>query len=350
MLQDQERMKGSPNMPHQPEQVLVTGGGGFLGYAVCRRLLSRADRVTSFSRRRYAELDELGVSQIEGDIRNPDAVAAACRGADLVIHTAAKAGVWGPYGQYFAVNVTGTRNVIDACRKNGIGRLIFTSSPSVVFDGADMAGVDESAPYPARYGAAYPETKAIAEKEVIAAGKRSDPMTVTLRPHLIWGPRDNHLVPRIVARAKRLRRIGKGDNRVDTVYIDNAAAAHVLAADRLAEAPHLSGNVYFISQGEPIEVWEMVDRILMAAGKGPVKSAVSYRSAWLAGWILEAAYRLFGLSGEPPMTRFVAKELSTAHWFDISAARQDLGYVPEVSTEEGLKRLAEWLQNPVNSR
>ena len=329
-------------MARKPEKVLVTGGGGFLGSAVCRLLRARGDRVTSFSRRRHPELDALGVAQIAGDIRDPAAVADACRKVDLVFHVAALPGVWGPYAEYFAVNVTGTRNVIDACRSRGVRRLVYTSSPSVVFDGSDMAGVDESVPYPDRFEAAYPETKAIAEREVIAAGKKSAPLTVSIRPHLIWGPRDNHLVPRIVERADRLRRIGNGVNRVDTVYIDNAASAHLLAADRLDRSSQLSGNVYFISQGEPIPVWEMVDRILAAAGKPPVKGRVSYPAAWAAGWVLETVYRLFRLKGEPPMTRFVARELSTDHWFDISAARRDLGYVPEVSIEEGLERLAEW--------
>ena len=334
-------------MVRNPQNALVTGGGGFLGFAICERLRARGDAVASFSRRSYPELDELGVSHITGDIRDPAAVADACRGKDVVFHAAARPGVWGPWAEYFAINVTGTRNVLNACRQQGVRRLIHTSSPSVVFDGADMAGADETVPYPDRYDAAYPATKAIAEKEVIAAGKAGFPLTVSLRPHLIWGPRDNHLAPRIVQRADRLKRIGKRDNLVDTVYIDNAAAAHILAADRLAEAPQLSGNVYFISQDEPIPVWEMVNRILEAAGKAPVKGAISYPAAWIAGWFLETLYRLLRLKGEPPMTRFVARELSTAHWFDISAAKQDLGYVPEVSTEEGLRRLAEWLKGGV---
>jgi nucleoside-diphosphate-sugar epimerase len=217
--------------------------------------------------------------------------------------------------------------------------MIHTSSPSVVFDGRDMEGVDESIPYPARYHAAYPATKALAEKEVrkAAAGGLQ---AIVLRPHLIWGPRDNHLVPRIIARADKLARIGNGANRVDTIYVDNAAEAHVLASDALESNPGLSGNVYFISQGEPIPLWEMVDRILAAAGIGPVKRTVPKGVAWSAGALLELAYGLFRIRSEPPMTRFVANELSTAHWFDISAARRDLGYFPRVSTEEGLARLA----------
>ncbi|MGD8367039.1 MAG: NAD-dependent epimerase/dehydratase family protein [Desulfobacterales bacterium] len=331
-------------MQRQPERVLVTGGGGFLGFAVCERLRNRGDSVVSLSRHRYPALEQIGVHQITGDIRDPDAVADACRDRDVVFHVAARPGVSGPYAQYAAVNVTGTENVLNGCRKHRVARLVYTSSPSVVFDGSDMAGVDESVPYPARYEAAYPETKAMAEKLVVAAGRKKAPMTISLRPHLIWGPRDNHLVPRILARAEKLKRIGSGDNLVDTVYVDNAADAHIRAADRLAESPQLSGNVYFISQDDPIPVWEMVDRILAAGGKGPVKGSVPVPVARAAGWALETIYRIFRLNGEPPMTRFLARELSTAHWFDITAARQDLGYVPEVSTDEGLRRLAEWLK------
>lgn len=327
----------------KPENVLVTGGGGFLGFAIVERLAGRGDRVVSFSRNRYPELEALGVEQISGDIRDPDAVADALRGRDAVFHVAAKPGVWGKYADYFDINVRGTRNVIAGCRRCGVGRMIHTSSPSVVFDGRDMEGADESIPYPARYHAAYPETKALAEKEVrkaAAEGLR----TIVLRPHLIWGPRDNHLVPRIIARAHKLARVGDGTNRVDSIYIDNAAEAHVLAADALGSNPGLSGNVYFISQGEPIPLWEMVDRILAAAGIGPVERTVPKGVAWSVGALLELTYALFRIKSEPPMTRFVANELSTAHWFDISAARQDLGYSPRVSTEEGLARLAEFLR------
>jgi nucleoside-diphosphate-sugar epimerase len=344
MMQNEQTIKGRHNMTHQPQHALVTGGGGFLGYAMCERLRAQGDRVTSFSRNRYPALDRLGVAQIQGDLQDAEAVNHACRDVEVVFHAAAKAGVWGRYEDYFSVNVTGTRNVLAACRKNRVPRLVYTSSPSVVFDGKDMAGADESAPYPVRFHAAYPETKAAAEKEVVAAGRQAAPMTITIRPHLIWGPRDNHLVPGIIERAHRLKRIGPGDNRVDTIYIDNAALAHVLAADRLADAPELSGRVYFVSQDAPTPVWDMVDRILHAAGKPPVKGSISFPSAWAAGLVLETIYRLFRLKGEPPMTRFVARELSTAHWFDISAAKRDLGYRPEVSIEEGLRRLAEWLQ------
>lgn len=330
-------------------RILVTGGGGFLGGALVQKLTARGDEVRSFSRTRYPELDRLGVHQIQGDLQNPSAVKDACRGIDLVFHVAAKAGIWGDYREYHAINTLGTLHVIDACRVQGVNRLVHTSSPSVIFNGKDMEGVDESIGYPPHHHAAYPATKAMAEQAVIEAG-RQDFLTICLRPHLIWGPGDNHLVPRILARASQLRIVGKGDNLVDTTYIDNAAAAHLLAADRLACNPHLSGKVYFISQGDPLPLWEMVNAILKAGGKPPITRHIPYRSAWTIGFILEWIYRLLRLKGEPRMTRFVANELASAHWFNIDAARKDLGYTPEVSISEGLRRLSEWLENLSGSK
>lgn len=320
----------------------MTGGGGFLGGAIVRRLAARGDTVCSFSRCSYPQLDSLGVRQIQGNIADREAVEKAARNMDLVFHVAAKPGIWGAGADFYHTNVTGTRNIIVACRKYGISALVYTSSPSVVFTGADMEGVDESVPYPVKYHAHYPKTKALAERAIRKAAEDGLP-AIVLRPHLIWGPGDNHLVPRIIARAGRLVRIGNGKNLVDTTYIDNAADAHILSADRLMEKPELSGKVYFISQGEPVPLWEMINDILKAAGLGPVRRTVSRPAARAIGTVLEAAYALFHIRGEPPMTRFLADELATAHWFDIGAAKKDLGYTPAVSTEEGLRRLQEWL-------
>ena len=325
-------------------KVLVTGGGGFLGGAIVKQLVDRGKDVRSFSRNFYPELAQLGVEQIQGDIVDKTAVEQACEGVELVFHVAAKPGVWGNYADYYPTNVMGTQHVIDACKKHGVLRLVFTSSPSVVFDGTDMEGVDESVPYPEKFHAHYPKTKAIAEQLVIkAAGK--DLMTITLRPHLIWGPKDNHLVPRIIERAGRLIRVGSGKNRVDTIYIDNAAEAHVLAADRLKENPGLSGKVYFISQNDPVPLWDLVNDILKTAGLPPVKRAIPRKTAWLMGALFEFVYKMFRIRGEPQMTRFLADELATAHWFDIRAATKDLGYAPTISIKEGLSRLEQWLQN-----
>jgi nucleoside-diphosphate-sugar epimerase len=325
-----------------PETVLVTGGGGFLGAAVAGRLAARGDRVFSFSRGEHPHLAGLGVEHIRGDIADAGALERACRGVEVVYHTAAKPPPWGPLSDYRRTNVTGTAMVIAACRRAGVKRLVHTSTPSVLFSGRDLEGVDESTPYPPRWHSPYAATKAAAEQQVLQAAADGLP-AIVLRPHEIWGPGDPHFVPRILARAHRLRRIGDGNNLIDTTYIDNAAQAHLLAADRLGENPGLSGRVYFISQGEPVPAWEMIDAILKAAGRGPVKGRISHRSAWLAGWACELIYRGLRLAGEPPLTRFVADALARTHWFDIGAARRDLGYAPAVSTAEGLRRLEIWL-------
>jgi nucleoside-diphosphate-sugar epimerase len=327
--------------------ILVTGGGGFLGGAIARRLAGRGDRVRSLSRGDYPALRALGIETIQGDIADAEAVNQAVDGVDLVIHVAAKAGVWGPAEDYQRANVQGTRNVLDACRRAGVARLVHTSSPSVVFDGRDMEGVDESVGYPDHFEAPYPATKAEAERLVLAANG-PELATVALRPHLIWGPGDNHLVPRILARGRagRLRRIGSANPLIDATHIDNAAEAHVLAADRLEPGSPIAGRAYFIAQGEPIPLWNLVNGILAAGGLPPVSRTVPVPAARLAATLLEGAFRAFNVQAEPPLTRFVVRELATAHWFDLTAARRDLGYAPLVNTAEGLRRLAAWLQEP----
>lgn len=338
-MKDNESITGK--LPHK---VLVTGGGGFLGSAIVTRLVKRGDRVKSFSRGFYPELAAMGVEQIRGDISDKAAVKHAFRGINLAFHVAAKPGVWGDYGTYYRTNVIGTQNVIAACKKHNVSRLVYTSSPSVVFNGADMEGVDESVPYPEKFHAHYPRTKAMAEQAVIAAADERL-KTIILRPHLIWGPQDNHLVPRIIKRANRLVKVGNGKNLVDTIYIDNAADAHIQAADRLEQNHNLSGRVYFISQDNPVPLWEMVNNILNAAGLVPVQRSISRSTAWMIGAVLEIFYKMFRINTEPGMTRFLADELSTAHWFDIGAAKKDLGYAPKISMEEGLLRLEKWLRD-----
>jgi nucleoside-diphosphate-sugar epimerase len=325
-------------------KALVTGGGGFLGLAIVRRLREREVAVRSFSRRRHDELDGLGIEQFQGDLGDGAAVSMAVEGCDVVFHVAAKPGIWGPYEDYYQANFVGTRNVVAACRKHGVSRLVYTSSPSVVFNGRDMEGVDESVPYPAQFATHYPRTKAAAE-ELVRAANDERLATVSLRPHLIWGPGDNHLLPRLVARARagQLRRIGSARKLVDTTYIDNAAEAHLLAAERLKPGAVIAGKVYFISQGEPLDVWEMINRLLEAAGAPKVQRTIPKALALALAWSFENAHKLLRRPGEPRLTRFVVEELSTSHWFDLTAARRDLGYQPSVSIAQGLACLREHL-------
>jgi nucleoside-diphosphate-sugar epimerase len=321
-------------------KALVTGGGGFLGLAVTRLLLQHGWAVRSFSRQEYSTLEELGVEQHRGDLADSAAVTAAAAGCDIVFHVAAKAGIWGPYETYHRTNVLGTANIIEACRRGRISRLVYTSSPSVVFDGTDMEGVDESVPYPTHYEAYYPQTKAMAE-QLVKQANGPKLATVSLRPHLIWGPGDNHLLPRLMARAKagQLYRIGRAQKLVDTVYIDNAAEAHWLAAERLTPGSRIAGKAYFISQGQPIETWTIINRLLEAAGAPQVRRSIPAFAARTLAGLFESFARWTHSSTEPRLTRFVVRELTTAHWFDITAAREDLGYEPTVSIDEGLRRL-----------
>jgi nucleoside-diphosphate-sugar epimerase len=332
-------------------KALVTGGGGFLGGAIVRLLIERGDEVRSFARGDYPELRAAGVQVIRGELTDKTTVEAAVDGCDVVFHVASKTGIWGPEREYFRTNVEGTEAVIEACRRRGVRRLVYTSTPSVVFSGRDMEGADESSPYPDHYLTAYPRTKALAEQIVLRAND-AGLATVALRPHLIWGPGDPHLVPRILARARAgaLRQIGRRPNLVDSIYVDNAAAAHLLAADRLGPGSAVAGKVYFLSQGEPIPLWDLINRILDAGGLPPVTRSISPAVAYAAGWMLEALYGLLRRESEPRMTRFLARELATAHWFDIGAARRDLGYEPTVSIDEGLRRLAESLRPGVKGR
>jgi nucleoside-diphosphate-sugar epimerase len=322
-------------------RVLVTGGGGFLGGAIVRQLLERGTEVRSFARGDYPGLRDSGVDVCRGDLADRDQVYAAVKGCDAVIHVAARAGVWGTWKQFWSPNVLGTRHIIEALKHHGVERLIFTSSPSVVHGKGGIEGGDESLPYPDSYLANYPATKAEAERLVLAANG-PQLATVALRPHLIWGPGDPQFLPRLVerSRAGKLAFVGNGSNKVDATYIEDAAQAHLLALDCLAPDAACAGSAYFITQGEPWPIRDVINGLLRASGAPDVTRTIQPWVAYLAGAILEAGYRLVGIDSEPPMTRFVAHQVSTSHWYDISAARKDLGYQPSVSMKEGLESLA----------
>ncbi len=322
--------------------VLVTGGNGFLGRAIVEQLLARGDSVRALGRGDYPELRALGVRCFRADLADSSAdLAPALRGCEVVFHVAAKAGVWGGWHDFYRNNVSATQRVLRAAVRAGVPKLVYTSSPSVAIGAGDLCGADERTPYPARYLAPYPATKALAERFVLA---QRAILTVALRPHLIWGPRDPHIVPRLLerARAGRLRRIGPGTNLVDVTYVDNGARAHLQAADSLHERAHTRGRAYFVGQPEPVNMWQFVDELLAECGIAPVRGSISAPAAMRLASALELIYRAARIDQEPPLTRMVAAQMSQSHWFSHAAAARDFGYDPQISTAEGLRRTAAW--------
>ncbi len=324
-------------------KILVTGGGGFLGRAVVSGLLDRGYAVRTINRGSYPELESLGAECIRGDVGDSESVMHAADGVDGIIHVAARAGPGLWYDDFYRANVLGTRHVLEACQVHGIGYLVHTSSPSVVHGGGDLENADESEPYPDHFSAPYPETKAEAERLVLRANGEAL-RSCALRPHLIWGPGDNQLLPRLVekARAGRLR-LPAPDKKIDITYIDNAAAAHLLALEDLLGPGRSAGKAYFISDGQPRPVGEVLSAWLEAAGTDARLGRVHPRVAMAVATVVEGLWRLTRRRSDPPVSRFVVEHLATAHWYNLAAARRDLGYDPKVDFEEGIRRLrASW--------
>ena len=336
-----EESKALQALALKVSHAFVTGAGGFLGKAICRYLRAAGIEVTGFARGSYPDLELMGVRMLKGDICDKPALLAAMQGCDVVFHVASKAGVWGEKDAYFRPNVDGARNIIEACQALDIDKLVYTSTPSVTFAGRDEAGIDESAPYADNYLNYYAKSKAIAEQLILEAN-HSSLSTVALRPHLIWGPGDPHLVPRVIERARsgRLKLVGREDKLVDTIYVDNAAYAHILAAISLSgDEKACAGKAYFLSNDEPITMAAMLNKILASACLPEVNKRVPAGLAYCVGSLLEWVYGALGKKEEPVMTRFVARQLSTSHYFDITAAKRDLGYTPLVSIDSGMKKL-----------
>lgn len=346
-------------------RALITGGGGFLGHGLAMMLHERGDSVRVLGRREYPQLAQLGIECLQGDICDLDACLRACAGVETVFHAAALAGVWGPRRRFFETNVKGTANILRGCLESKVRYLVYTSSPSVVIGDQDITGGDESLPYPRRYLAPYPESKAVAERMVLAADGwemvPNDPAayrashseadvrrlrTCALRPHLIWGPGDPHLLPRVIAaaRAGRLAVIGSGDNRVDITYIDNAAYAHVLAADELRGAARCGGKAYFVGDDQPVVLWDWLNGVLERLGVRPVRRRLPFWCARGLAAGAEAVHALIPPLGEPRLTRFTVSQLAHSHWFSHARAVTDFGYHAKVGPEEGLERLVEWLR------
>ncbi|MCB0192958.1 MAG: NAD-dependent epimerase/dehydratase family protein [Anaerolineae bacterium] len=324
---------------------LVTGGGGFLGRYIVEQLLARGDEVTAFARGAYPELVELGAKQIRGDLQKRDDVVKACAGMDAIFHVAAKTDYWGTWEAFYQPNVMGTKNIIEACREQGVGKLIFTSTPSVVANNKSRVGGNESLPYPETYESYYPQTKAMAEQMVMQAND-DDLLTVSLRPHVVYGPRDAHIIPRLIARARsgKLIQVGDGTNKIDVTYVEDAAHAHLLAADALEPGSAVAGSAYFISQDQPVVLWSWVNDLFRRLGVPPVTKKIPLSLARALGRAMEFAYSTFNLKGEPRVTRFLANELALTHYYDISRAKRDFGYQPQFSMEESVQKTVDYFK------
>ncbi len=331
-------------------RALVTGGGGFLGRHLAKALIDRGDDVVVVGRSRYPRVESWGARGVVADLADPGCVhllTRAMEGVDVVFHTAALPPYFAPREVFWDTNVEGTRRVIAACRSAGVPRLVNTSTPSVTADGRDHENATEAdLPIAKQAETPYVETKAIAEQDV--ADAHSDTLrTVSLRPHLIYGPEEPHMLPRVLARhrAGRLRIIGDGSNKVGLTYIDNAVTAHLAAAEALGSAdPACGGHAYFVTDDDPVVLWTWIDQFLTGVGERPLAASISLAMARRAAGTAEGLWTWLPLPGEPPMTRFAATQLATSHWYDLTGARQDLGYRAPVDGITGLTRTIEWFR------
>lgn len=327
-------------------KALVTGGGGFLGRRIVELLLDRGDEVGILARGHYPEVEALGATGHQVDLRDRDGVREAVEGYDVVFHVAAKAGMWGELDEFWSINVEGTRHLLDAMEEHGVERMIYTSTPSVVGYDHDIANGEQDLPYADEPGSPYAETKAEAEKMVLASNSRHL-ATVALRPHLIFGPRDDNLFPKVLerARAGRLPIIGDGQSTIDLTYIDNAAWAHLDAERALTdhEAP-CAGKPYFISNDQPVKLWGFVNDFVTGLDVPPVTRRLPYGPVRAAAGVMAWAWRTFGLSGEPLLTPFMVDVFVRDHWYDMEPAKDDLGYSIRVPLDEGLERTIAWFR------
>lgn len=324
------------------KKVLVTGGGGFVGSHIVKQLRAMGVTCVVLGRNLYPKVEAIGAQCVQGDITDSSCVNEAMQGVDTVFHVAALAGIWGNWENYYGINVLGTKNVLAVAKKNGVRNFIYTSTPSVVFNGDDIINGDETLPYGEKVLCNYAKSKIIAEKLVLESNS-DEMLSCAIRPHLVWGPGDPHLIPRLLerGRGKELKKVGNCKNLVDISYVDNVATAHIQAAQNLEDSGTAAGKAYFVSQGEPVNLWDWVDDLFHRFDVPPIQKRVPFALAYSAGSILEKVHSVFAPETEPKMTRFLAEQLAKSHCFSIKNAEKDLGYIPLISTEEGMKRLCE---------
>lgn len=321
------------------KRYVVTGAGGFLGRALTKKLLDHGHQVVGLARGQYPELQGWGVATKRVDLGKPEIdLVEVLAGCEAVFHVAAKVEMWGPYAEFYSANVVATNNLLRAAKLAGVRKFIFTSSPSVIADGSNLKGVDESYPFPKHYKAFYPQTKALAENAVLQANS-PDFFTVALRPHLIFGPGDQSLVPMILSKAAagRLVQVGTGKNLSDFCFIDDCVQAHLLAEQALNSKPLSRGRAFFISQGQPVELWLWIRKVLEYHGLSLGQRALPFKIANVLAGLCEVACKFFPQIGEPLLTRFLISEMVTDHYFDIAAAKNIIGFQPKYSVWQALE-------------
>ena len=320
----------------------MTGTGSLLLGGVASELLRRGDEVVCLQRRPAAFTGHQKAHEVLADICNTDAVALAAKGCDAIIHGAARVGVVGSQKEFYDTNVHGTENILRAAEQQSISRLVFVSTPSVAHTGASLVGAPAGQAEIGRSRSYYAESKAIAERTVLNA-RNSQLAVVAIRPHLVWGPGDTQLVGRIVERAKsgRLAVVGTGNALVDSTYIDNAISAHIAALDALHIGSACDGKAYVVSNGEPRTVNELMRSMCESAGVPFEPRHLSLTLGIRLGSLVERLWPLMQ-SSEPPITRFIAEQLGTAHWFDQRVVHNDLKWAPSVTLDEGFKQLTQW--------
>jgi len=317
-------------------KVLVTGASGFLGKFLVKALLRRKASVSVLYRQDCTEFDDLNLGILKGDIARAPICKKACEGMELVFHVAAKAGEWGSYKSYSEPNVQGTQNIIAACQAAGVKRLIFTSTTSVVIPQAQLNDMDESVAIPSgQHFNNYQRTKAIAEEFVIAANDPKGLRTTSIRPSAIWGIGDNHLFPRILKRAQRgkLAIIGDGKNSISIIHVENAAHAHLQAA----ESENVWGKVYFITDEKPVALWPLVEHVLSELAIPRIKKSISFKRAFVLATVLEKIYQILHIPVAPPLTKYIVYMVGKDRHYNISRAKQDFGYTPIVAFDKALE-------------
>jgi len=329
-------------------KILVSGGTGFVGQAVTKQLVALGHEVHTIGRNPTSIDDEVkNQTHHTLDLTKDDLPKSLLQDTEIFFHIAAKAGIWGPYSEFFNANVIATRKILKACQYYRIPKLIYTSTPSVVFSEKPIQNGTEALPYGKNEFSPYAQTKSMAEQEVLEAHLPGKLQTIALRPHLVWGKGDPHLLPRVIQRHKagKLKIIGDGMNQVDLTHIDNVAHAHICAMKAMLLNQNLGGKPYFISQGEPVYLWEWLNQLFLLLDLPPLSRSLNFKTAFLLGAGLEGVWNLLKIKREPPMTRFVACQLAHDHWFSIKSAQADLGYEPIKKMNQAMNETLPWFQS-----